>query len=229
MRNCLDPHLGQIVCDKERVVDWCIVLVEIPLTRFEDCWPPPTESLAEHPYNLNIVTLSLTLTLWPINSGVLTSLVLPHVSSSLIDSLPSLNLWCRSNNDARFMQDSPKTVWSIPYVSVAFFPSLKQNFIAFRSSKVSSSSDCIFEIHQLWQSGFSSVYSSYCCSCLFERGIIEIGESSHNMYCNNIVNFLGSTTILNACTKKSGILLNALRICIFHRYKANIRSNSMFT
>ena len=44
------------------------------------------------------------------------------------------------------MQDAPKAVWSIPYVSVAFFPSLKQNFIAYRSSQVS---ECIFEIHQL--------------------------------------------------------------------------------
>ena len=34
------------------------------------------------------------------------------------------------------MQDAPKAVWSIPYVSVAFFPSLKQNFIAYRSSTV---------------------------------------------------------------------------------------------
>ena len=33
------------------------------------------------------------------------------------------------------MQDGLKAVWSIPYVSVAFFPSLKQNFIAYRSSK----------------------------------------------------------------------------------------------
>ena len=48
------------------------------------------------------------------------------------------------------MQDATKTVWSIPYVSVAFFPSLKQNFIAYRSYKVSSRPDCIFEIHQLW-------------------------------------------------------------------------------
>ena len=46
------------------------------------------------------------------------------------------------------MQDAPKAAWSIPYVSVvSFFPSLKQNFIAYRSSKVS---DCIFEIPQLW-------------------------------------------------------------------------------
>ena len=49
------------------------------------------------------------------------------------------------------MKDTPKAVWSIPYVSVAFFPSWKYNFIAYRSSKVS---DCIFEIHQLWQSDF---------------------------------------------------------------------------
>ena len=34
------------------------------------------------------------------------------------------------------MQDGRKAVWSIPYVSVAFFPSLKQHFIAYRSSKV---------------------------------------------------------------------------------------------
>ena len=58
------------------------------------------------------------------------------------------------------MQHDRKAVWNIPYISVAFFPSFKQNFIAYRSSKVSSRPDCIFEIHQLWQSGFSRVYSS---------------------------------------------------------------------
>ena len=42
------------------------------------------------------------------------------------------------------MQDGRKPVCSIPYVSVAFFPRLKHNFIAYRSSKVS---DCIFEIY----------------------------------------------------------------------------------
>ena len=35
------------------------------------------------------------------------------------------------------MQDAPKVVWSIPYLSVAFFPSLEQNFIAYRFSKES--------------------------------------------------------------------------------------------
>ena len=103
--------------------------------------------------------------------------------------MPSLNLLCLSKTDARFMQDAPQAVWSIPYVSVAFFPSLKQNFIAYRSSKMSLRPDCIFEIHQLWQSSFSRVYSNCCCSCSFEREIIEIGLSSHNMFSNNIVNF----------------------------------------
>ena len=132
------------------------------------------------------------------NSGVLTSLLLPHLSSSLSDSLPSLNLLCRSKTHARFMQDAPKAVWGIPYVSMAFFPSLKENFIAYRSSKVS---DCIFGIHQLWQSCFSRVYSCCCWSCSFEPEIIKIGQSSHKMYSNNIVNFQESTTILNARTK----------------------------
>ena len=83
-----------------------------------------------------------------------------------------------------------------------FVPSLKQNFIAYRSSKVSSRPDRIFEIHQQWQSGFSRVYSNCCCSCSIEPEIIKIGQSSHKMYSNNIVNFQESTTILNACTKK---------------------------
>ena len=49
LRNCLDAHLGQIVCDKDGVVDWYIVLVEMPLSRFEECWPLLTESLPELP------------------------------------------------------------------------------------------------------------------------------------------------------------------------------------
>ena len=101
------------------------------------------------------------------------------------------------------MQDVRKAVWSIPYVSVvSFFPSLKQNFILYRSSKVSSRPDCIFEIPQLWQSGFSRMYSNCCCSCSFEAEIIKIGQSSYKMYSNNILNSQESTTILNAHTKK---------------------------
>ena len=93
------------------------------------------------------------------------------------------------------MQDGRKAVWSIPDVSVAFFPSLKQNFIAYRSSKLSSRPDCIFEIPQLWQSVFSRLYSNSCCSCSFEPEIIKISQLTHKMYCNNVVNFQESTTI----------------------------------
>ena len=135
-----------------------------------------------------------------------------YVSSSLTDSLPSLNLLCHSKTDARFMQDGRKAVWSIPYVYVAFFLNLKQNFIAYCSSKVS---DCIFEIQQLWQSGFSRVYSNCCCSCSFEAEIIRTGQSSYKMYSNKILNFQESRTILNACTKKFVNLLNAPHIYIY--------------
>ena len=105
-------------------------------------------------------SLSMKFFIWPINSGVLTSLLFPHLSSSLTDYLPFLNLLRHSKTDVRFVQDGRKAVWSISYVSVAFFPSLKQNFIAYRSSKVSWRPDCIFKIHQLWQSDFSRVYSN---------------------------------------------------------------------
>ena len=115
------------------------------------------------------------------------------------------------------MQDAPKPVWGIPYVSVAYFPSLKQNFIAYRSSKVSSRPDCIFEIHKLWQSGFSRVYSNSCCSCSFETEIIKIGRSSYKMYSNKIVNFQESTTILNAC-KKSLETYWRNHVCVWWRW-----------
>ena len=55
------------------------------------------------------------------------------------------------------------------------------------------------------------VYSNCCCSCQFEFEIIKIGQSSHKIYSNNILNFQESMTILNACTKKSGNLLNTPR------------------
>ena len=68
---------------------------------------------------------------------------------------------------------------------------------------MSSRPDYIFEIHQLWQSGFNRVYSNCWCSCSFEPEIIKIDQLSHKIYGNKILNFQESTTILNACTKKS--------------------------
>ena len=82
------------------------------------------------------------------------------------------------------------------------FSKLKHNFIACRSSKVSSRPDCILEIHQLWQSDFNKLYSNYCSSCSLEAEIIKIVQSSYKMCNNKIVNFQASTTILNACTEK---------------------------
>ena len=79
-----------------------------------------------------------------------------------------------------------------------FFPSLKHNFIPYCSSKVSQRPEFIFEIHLLWQSDFTRVYSNCCCSCSFKPEIINIGQSSHKMYSNNILNFQESTTILNS-------------------------------
>ena len=59
----------------------------------------------------------------------------------------------------------------------------------------------------------SRVYFNCSCRCSFEPEIIKMGQSSHKIYSNNIVNFQESTTILNACTKKkSGNLLKVLRI-----------------
>ena len=135
-----------------------------------------------------------------------TPLIIPYRLPVFLESLMPLKNWCSIH--ARCSKSSLKH--SIRFCGI--FPSLKQNFITYRSSKVSSCSDCIFEIHQLWQSGFSRVYSNSCCSCSFVSEIIKIGQSSHKIYSNNILNFQESMTILNACTKKSGNLLNALRI-----------------
>ena len=46
------------------------------------------------------------------------------------------------------------------------------------------------------------VYSNCCCRCWFVAEIIKIGQSSHKMYSNKILNFQEFTTMLNACTKK---------------------------
>ena len=124
------------------------------------------------------------------------------------------------------MQDGRKAAWSIPYVSVAFSPSLKQYFIAYRSSKVSSRPDCIFEIHQLWQSDFSRVYSNSYCSCSFEAEIIKAGQSSHKMYSSNILHFQVSTTILNACKKKARNLLNVPRTWLDGQKKDHINKKN---
>ena len=121
-----------------------------------------------------------------------TPLIIPHRLPDILESLMPLKNSCSIH--ARWSKSSLKH--SIRFYGI--FPSLKQNFIAYRSSTVS---DCIFEIHRLWQSDFSRVYSNSYCSCSFEPEIIKISQSSHKMYNNNILNFQVSTTILNTHTK----------------------------
>ena len=126
-----------------------------------------------------------------------TPLIISHRFPAFLKSLMPLENWCSIH--AKWSKSSLKH--SIHFCGI--FSKFKTEFIAYHSSKVSSRPDCIFEIHQLWQSGFSRVYSNCCCSCSFEHEIMKNGQSSHKMYSNNIVNFQESTIILNACTKKS--------------------------
>ena len=146
----------------------------------------------------------------------LTTLIIPHRLPAFLESLIPLENWCSIH--ARWSKSSLKH--SIRFCGI--FPSLKHNFIAYRSSKVS---DCIFEIHQLWQSGFSRVYSNCCCSCSFEAEIIKLGQSSHKMYSNNILNFRVFTRILNAHTKKVWKLIVYIYIVI-HRQTVSFYQNS---
>ena len=148
------------------------------------------------PHNLNPNPNPLANQLWCINFLTPpTPLIIPYRLLAFLESHMPLKNWCSIH--ARCSKSSLKN--SIRFCGI--FSSLKQNFIAYRYSKVSSRPDCIFEIHQLWQ---SRVYSKCCCSCSFEPEILKIGQSSHKMYSNNKLNFQESTTILNACTKKSG-------------------------
>ena len=96
-----------------------------------------------------------------------TPLIIPHRVPAFLESLKPLKNWYWIH--ARWSNSSLKH--SIRFCDSIFFPSLKENFIAYRSSKVSSRPDCIFEIHQLWQSGFSRVYSNSCCWGSFEPEI----------------------------------------------------------
>ena len=82
------------------------------------------------------------------------------------------------------MQDGPEEVWSIPYLSVVFFPSLKQNFIAYLSSNVSSRPDCIFK--------FTSCGNQVLVGCIPIAAVAvylnpesKIGQSSYKMYSNS--------------------------------------------
>ena len=137
-----------------------------------------------------------------------TPLIIPHRLSAFLESLLSLRNWCSIH--ARCSKSSLKH--SIRFCGIFSKNFFQQNFIAYRSSKASSCPDCIFEVHQLWQSGFFWMYPNCCCSCWFEPAIIKNSHPSHTMNSNNIPNFQESMTILNASIKKSGNLFNVPHI-----------------
>ena len=122
-----------------------------------------------------------------------TPLIIPHRLPAFLESLMPLKNWCSIH--ARWSKSSQKH--SIRFSGI--FSKFKTQFYCILFFIMS---DGISEIHQLWQSGFSRMYSNCCCSCSFEPEIIKIGQSSHKMYSNNILNFQESMTILNAHTKK---------------------------
>ena len=104
---------------------------------------PNPNPLASQPWSIDFLTPP-------------TPLIIPHRRRAFLESLMPLKSWCSIH--AKWSQISLKH--SIRFCDI--FPSLKQNIIAYRFSKVSH---CNFEILQLWQSGFSSVYSNCFCSC----------------------------------------------------------------
>ena len=155
-----------MVCDKDGVVEWCIILVEMSLTQFEESCPLPTESLPLKPQHSNPNPNPLANKLWCIDFLTPpTPLIIPHRLPAFLESLMPTKNWCLIHT--RCSKSSLKH--SIHFCGI--FSKFKQNFIEYRSS---SRPDCIFQIHQLWQSGFSRVYSNCCCNCSF-----EIGQSSH--------------------------------------------------
>ena len=147
------------------------------------------------PQHSNPIPNHLANQLWCIDFLTLpTPLMFPHRLPAFLESLMQHKNWCSIH--ARWSKTSLKH----PIRFCGIFSKFKTQFYCI--SKVSSRPDCIFEIHQLWQSGFCRVYSNCRCSCWFEPEIIKIGQSSHKMYSNKILNFQESTPILNACTKK---------------------------
>ena len=169
------------------VVDWCIVLVEMPLIRFEECWPLPKESPSWNslkPQHSNPNPSPLAKQLWCIYFLTPpTPLIIPHRLAAFLESLMPLKNWFSIHS--RRSKSSLKH--SIGFCDI-FFPGLNR---------------ILLHILLKCQIAFLKFTGcdNCCCSCSFEPEIIKIGLTSHKIYSNNIVKFQDSTTILNACTK----------------------------
>ena len=132
-----------------------------------------------------------------------TPLIIPHRLPGFLESLMPLKNWCSIHG--RWSKSSLKH--SIRFCGI--FSKFKTQFYLYI---VLPHVQIVFlKFTSFANQAFSMVYSNCCCSCWFQTEILKIGQSSHKMYSNNIVNFEESTTILNVCTKKSGNLLKAPR------------------
>ena len=127
-----------------------------------------------------------------------TPLIIPHRLPAVLESLMPLKNWCSIH--AILSQSSLK--YSIYFCGI--FSKFKTEFYCISFFRTP---DWIFEIHQLWQKGFSRVHSSCCRNCSFEPEIIKIGQSSHKMYSNNI-KFSSVYNNFICLYKKSENLLN---------------------
>ena len=122
--------------------------------------------------------------LWCIDFLTLpTPLIIPHRLRAFLESLMQLKNWCSIH--ARCSKSSLKH--SLHFCCI--FSKFKTDFycISFFSSVLTS------RLH-FWNSPavtirFSRVYSNSYWSYWFKSEIIKIGQSSHKMYSNNIVNF----------------------------------------
>ena len=82
-----------LLCERVNDLHHSIVLVEMPLTRFEECWPLPKVSLPEIPQNLNLNPLANQL--WCIDFLTPpTPLIIPHRLPTCLESLMPLKNWC---------------------------------------------------------------------------------------------------------------------------------------
>ena len=111
-----------------------------------------------------------------------TPLIIPHRLRAFLESLMPLKSWCSIH--ARCTKSSLK--YSIRFCGI--FSKFKTEIYCISFFWSVTRPDCIFEIHQLWQSGFSRVYSNCCGSCSFEPEIMKISQSSDKIYSNNILN-----------------------------------------
>ena len=81
-----------------------------------------------------------------------TPLIIPHRLPTFLESLTALKIWCSIH--ARCSKSCLKH-------SIRFCGRILLHIVLLKFS------DCIFEIHQPWQSCFSTVYSNSCYRCSF--------------------------------------------------------------